>query len=218
MGFSKKDIKFTIISGFITGLIVWRLLEFWGVERFQNISYVWLILVVPTFWVAGVWLGYFLSKWFSFFKQFGKYTAIGFTNAAIDFGVFNLLISLTGKALGLAFPIFKGISFLVAVTNSYFWNKYWTFEAGESRGGKSEAVRFFMVNIIAIVINIGVGSLIANGISSVSGFSDKIWANMAAVFGAAVALIFSFVGFKLVVFKRPNAERPNAEVESSAGH
>ena len=101
----------------------------------------------------------------------------------------------------------------MAVTNSYFWNKYWTFEAGESRGGKSEAVRFFMVNIVAIVINIGVGSLIANGIGPVSGFSDKIWANMAAVFGAAVALIFSFVGFKLAVFKRPNTEVDFPEID-----
>ena len=210
---TKKDFKFAIISGFVTGLIVWRLLEFWDIERFQNISYVWLVLVVPALWIAGVWLGYFLGRWFGFFKQFGKYTAIGFTNAAIDFGVFNLLIALTGKALGLAFPVFKGISFLVAVTNSYFWNKYWAFEAGESRGGKPEAIKFFIINVIAIVINIGIGSLIANGIGPVSGFSDKIWANMAAVFGSAVALIFSFICFRLVVFKRPNADIVFPEID-----
>lgn len=202
MNFTKKDLKFSISAGLITGLIVWRLLEFWGIERFQDISYAWSIVITPVLWITGVWFGYFLSKWLNFFKQFGKFTAIGFTNAAVDFGVFNLLISLTGKALGIVFPVFKGISFLVAVTSSYFWNKYWAFDAGESHGGKSEIAKFFIVNIVAVAINIGAGSLIANGISPLSGFSDKAWANIAAVSGSAVALLFTFVGFRLVVFKK----------------
>ncbi|MBI2058076.1 MAG: hypothetical protein HYT63_03825, partial [Candidatus Yanofskybacteria bacterium] len=48
----------------------------------------------------------------------------------------------------------------------------------------------------------GIASLVANGIDPLFNFSDKAWANMAAVFGAAIALVFSFIGFRLIVFKR----------------
>ncbi|MBI2676474.1 MAG: GtrA family protein [Candidatus Yanofskybacteria bacterium] len=205
MKFSKKDLVYAVITGLMTGLVVWRLLKFWNIARianFESPSYFWLVFFVPILWIAGVWLGYFLGRWFAFFNQFGKYVAIGFTNAAIDFGVFNLLIALTGKALGLAFPVFKGISFLVAVTNSFFWNKYWAFEAGESHGGKSEAVKFFAVNLVTIAINVGIASFVANGVDPFFNLSDKAWANVAAVFGAAVALMFSFIGFRLIVFKK----------------
>lgn len=202
MNFTTKDFKFAVITGLMTGLIVWRLFEFWNVPVLRGLSYAWLALVVPILWVYGVWLGYFLSRWFSFFKQFGKFVAIGFTNAAIDFGVFNLLISLTDKALGIAFPVFKGISFLVAVTNSYIWNKYWSFEAGGSRGGGQEAAKFFVVNVIAVAVNIGVGSAVANGVDPLFGLSDKAWANLAAISGSAVSLIMTFIGFRSVVFRR----------------
>ncbi len=200
--FSKKDFFSSIVTGLITGILAWRIFDFIPVSwHFRNISYAWLVLLVPILWVFGVWLGYFLGKWVSFFSQFGKYAAIGFTNAAIDFGVFYFLVYLTGIALGVRFTIFKSISFLVGVTNSYFWNKYWAFEAGESRGGKQEAVKFFVVNVAAWVINVSIGSLVANGINPLFNLSDKAWAGLAIIAGSAVALIFSFIGFRLVVFK-----------------
>ncbi|HEY4484573.1 MAG TPA: GtrA family protein [Candidatus Paceibacterota bacterium] len=205
MKFSKKDFGFAIITGLMTGLIVWRLMEFWNITRianFENPSYFWLVFFVPILWIAGVWLGYFLGKWVSFFNQFGKFVAIGFTNAAIDFGVLNLLIAYTGQALGLSFSIFKGISFVVAVTNSFFWNKYWAFEAGSSHGGKAEAIKFFAVNFVALAVNVSIASFVANGIDPFLGFSDKAWANISAVSAAAISLMFTFVGFRLIVFKK----------------
>src|SRR3989338_6569912 len=182
MKFSKKDFGFAIITGLMTGLIVWRLLEFWDITRianFENPSYFWLVFFVPILWIAGVWLGYFLGKWVSFFNQFGKFVAIG-----------------------LSFSIFKGISFVVAVTNSFFWNKYWAFEAGSSHGGKAEAIKFFAVNFVALAVNVSIASFVANGIDPFLGFYDKAWANISAVSAAAISLMFTFVGFRLIVFKK----------------
>lgn len=202
MNYKKKDFWLSLVSGLITGVIAWQLFEFLEIVRYQDISFAWLALVVPLLWIAGVRLGYFLSQWFDFFRQFGKYVAIGFLNFVIDLGVLNFLIHLSGVALGFRFSIFKGIAFIVAVVNSYFWNKFWAFEAGGSSGGKKEALKFLGVNLIALAVNVGVASLVANGIDPLFGLSDQKWANIGAVAGSAAALIFSFIGLRRIVFKK----------------
>ena len=104
--FSKKDSLFSIFTGAGAGLIAWRIFNFLGYARFLEISLAWLILIVPLLWIVGVNLGYFLGRWFSFFNQFGKFVAIGFTNAAVDFGVLNYLISITGITAGGYYSVF----------------------------------------------------------------------------------------------------------------
>ena len=135
------------------------------------------------------------------FNQFGKFTTLGFTNAAVDFGVLNLLIAATGISTGIWYPAFKGVSFVCAVIPSFFWNKYWAFGAGKSGSGKAEFLKFMSVMIIAILINDGTASLVVNFVHPVLGLSATAWANVSAVVGSAVALIFSFTGFKVAVFK-----------------
>src|SRR3989344_992981 len=87
------------------------------------------MLVVPVLWILGVNLGYFLGRWVVFFNQFGKFAAVGFTNAAVDFGILNLLIAYYGIVSGLGFSLFKATSFVVAVAHSYLWNKFWVFSS-----------------------------------------------------------------------------------------
>src|SRR3989344_8004604 len=168
--------------------------------KLGNYSFVWLMLVVPVLWILGVNLGYFLGRWFGFFNQFGKFAAIGFTNAAVDFGALNLLISNTGISSGVWYPVFKSISFLSAIIPSYFWNKYWAFEGAE--GTSFEFAKFMSVAIVSILINDGVASLVVNFVDPMVGLSSAVWANVGAVAGSATALIFSFVGFKVAVFRK----------------
>jgi len=173
-----------------------------GVPHYAGVSYFWLLLVVPILWILGVNLGYFLGKRLEFFNQFGRFTAIGFTNAAVDFGVLNLLIFLTGISAGIWYPVFKITSFVCAVIPSFFWNKYWAFEAGDTGRGWSEFWKFISVMIGAtLVVNAGVASVVVNFVRPVFGLDAPAWANVSAVAGSAAALIFSFTGFKVAVFK-----------------
>lgn len=200
--FTRKDLLFSVITGFYAGLIIWQIMIFLGRPDFWGISFVWLIVVVPVLWILGVNLGYFLGQWMPFFNQFGRYAAIGFTNAAVDFGVLNLLIASSGIASGWFFTVFKGISFIGATLHSYFWNKYWAFEFGQSGQGKQEFIKFFGVTAVAILINVAVASFLVNGLDPLLGLDENTWANVGAVAGSAVALIFSFAGFRLIVFKK----------------
>ncbi|MEK7076241.1 MAG: GtrA family protein [Patescibacteria group bacterium] len=201
MVFSKKDFYFSIITGCITGFAAWQIFNFLDVVKFKDISFAWLLLFIPVLWIMGVNFGYFLGKWLTFFNQFGKFAAIGFTNAAVDFGVLNLLIANTGISAGGWYPVFKAISFVSAIIPSYFWNKYWAFESAEGGGG-FEFAKFMSVAIVSILINDGLASLIVNFVDPFRGLSPAVWANIGAVAGSAVALIFSFVGFKVAVFKK----------------
>ncbi len=222
--FSKKDFKFSVVTGLLTGVIVWRILDYLDISeiclggssygasapgtmdlvRYCNYSlgWEWLVVIVPILWILGVMLGYLLGKWIGFFNQFGKFAAIGFTNAAVDFAVLNILIANTGHTSGGYYSLYKAISFLVALINSYILNKYWAFEASESGGGAMEFGKFFGVALVAIVINNAVASIVVNSIEPVLGLDPRAWANVGAVAGSAAALIFSFIGFKLAVFRK----------------
>lgn len=197
----KKDLKYSIISGLITGIIAWKLFNFLGIPVFFNISYAWLILVIPIFWFIGVNFGYFLGRIYKPFDQFGRFTAVGFTNAAVDFGILNLFFFLTGTSSGFLFSVFKTVSFLAAMINSYVFNKYWTFDAGKTHGGKTEFAEFAGVAVLAIIVNVGTASLVVGLIDPIGGLGANAWANVGAAVGAATALMFSFLGFRRV-FKK----------------
>ncbi len=201
MPYSKKDFIFSVASGLVAGAMTWKILDFLKAGLPSTPNY-WLIIIVPVLWTVGVRLGFFLGKWFGFMPQLGKFAAIGLTNATVDFAVLNLLISMTGIALGKWYILFRGLSFLVAVTHSFFWNKYWTFEAGQSQGGGVEFGKFISVNLIAAALNIGIASFVANIIGPQFGLSDQLWANVSAVVGSACALALNFVGLRLLVFKK----------------
>lgn len=202
--FTKKDLKFSVVTGLITGIMLWRILVFLEAPTFglPYHPHSWFVVIIPVLWILGVNFGYFLGQWMPFFNQFGKFVAVGFTNFFIDTGVLNLQIGLTGIESGWYYSLFKTISFIVAVTNSYFWNKFWVFEAGTSGSGRSEAFKFFAVNIVAIIFNVTIASLTVNYIDPIGGLDGKTWANVGAGVGSAFAIVLTFVGSRLLVFKK----------------
>jgi len=218
--FSKKDLGFSLLTGFITGFIAWQILDFLNVRFWifghfvcpsgflctqvirDEISWAVLMVIAPIVFILGTWLGYFLGQWFKFFDQFGKFTVIGFTNAAMDFGILNLLIAWTDQDAGWWFAGFKAASFIVAGSISFLWNKYWAFNAGGTGGGGLEFGKFFTVALTAAFVNNLSASFVVNGIDPFMGLDTHQWANIGAITGSAVALVFSFLGFKFIVFKK----------------
>lgn len=203
MRFTKKDFYFSVITGLITGFSTWRIFEFLNVDIFGTYaSSAWMILLVPVLWILGVNLGYFLGRWLTFFNQFGKFAAVGFTNAAIYFSILNIFIYFSGFDKGLWYSVFVAVSFVVATGHSYFWNKFWVFESAEHQSSGGELGRFFSVYLIAGLVNTSIASGVVNFVDPLFGLTTNQWANMGGIAGSAVALIASFVGVKLTVFKK----------------
>ena len=199
---SRKDLLCAVSAGVLTGLIIQGILIFLKTTLPWHVAGWWLVFIVPVCWILGVQLGYFLGRWFHFFDNFGKFSAIGFANAAVDFGVLNLSIYLSGINHGLWISGFKVISFIVAVTHSFLWNRYWVFDEGRSGSAGGAYAKFMGVMIVSLGVNVAVFSLIVNFVHPPGNLEANTWANLSAAAGSAVALVVSFVGFRTVVFKK----------------
>ncbi|MEX2054331.1 MAG: GtrA family protein [Candidatus Colwellbacteria bacterium] len=143
---------------------------------------------------------HFISRWVKVFWQVAKFVVVGGLNTVLDFAVLNLLIALTGIATGGIFSLFKALSFSIAVVNSYFWNKHWTFEA--SGKNRAEFIEFLLVSLVGAGINVGSASALVNYVEPLFGLGAIAWANLAALLATFLALAWNFLGYKLLVFKK----------------
>ncbi len=150
---------------------------------------------------VALWILYFLGRFVPVLYQFGKFAAVGALNTFIDLGVLNLAIFMTGIAGGVVYTMFKGVSFLCATTNSFFWNKYWTFSAKSAATGK-EAGKFFIFAGIGWLLNVGLATFVVNGIALPVGLDVRVWANVGALCGVAGAFLWDFFSYKFFVFKK----------------
>ena len=150
--------------------------------------------------VVGLFITKMLSRWWNTFWQLGKFVVTGGLNTFLDFAVLNLLMSLTDITSGWWFSLFKATSFSIAVVNSYFWNKYWTFEAGSKKG--TEFMEFLLVSVVGIGVNVGAASFMVKYIQPLGGISAITWANISALAATALALLWNFLGYKFLVFRK----------------
>jgi putative flippase GtrA len=102
---------------------------------------------------------------------------------------------------GILFSVFKGISFLLAVTNSYFWNKFWTFENKRTDRWEKEFVKFLAVSGSAFLINVGIASFIVNILKPLPGITPTLWANLGAFVSLVFTIAWTFLGYKFFVFR-----------------
>ena len=200
--FTKKDLFSASVTGFYTGLIAWQVLMFLNKPSVFGLPVAWFIVIIPILWILGVNLGYFLGRWMPFFNQFGRFAAVGFTNFAVYTGILNIFLWQTKISSGAWYSFFVAVAFLVSVLHSYGWNKYWVFESGQSGQGGAEFGKFIIVTGIAGLINVAMASFVVNALHPMFGTTPEGWANIGGIAGSAVALVFSFVGIRLVVFKK----------------
>lgn len=123
------------------------------------------------------------ASWWQLFK-FGLVGASGYI---INLGVFALL----NETLGVHYSLAAVGAFCVAVSSNFFWNRHWTFAAGDGHAG-FQAARFFAVSVAALVINLAVLEVLVAGLS----FGEL----PAQAIAVAVAMPFNFLGNKLWAF------------------
>lgn len=82
------------------------------------------------------------------FWQFVKFGLVGFLSFLVDAGVYLILT----RYLAVFYLLAKMISFVVAATNSYIFNRTWTFRSKNSQI-RREFVKFFLISLIGLGIN-----------------------------------------------------------------
>jgi len=192
--------KIDVVIGFVIG----ELTAIYFTFLFKDIYYgVWISIVIfPILSIVCLWIAYLIGRKYFFILQGDKFLLIGVLGTLIDLGVLNILICISGISSGLLFPIFKGISFVVANCGKYFGHKFWVFEKKEMIGAKKEFSKFFLVSLGGLVINVTIASLVVNLIKPQFGLSETIWANIGGIIAALFTVIWNFLGYKFLVFKK----------------
>ncbi len=80
--------------------------------------------------------------------QLAKFAIVGAVGAVINLGVYKGLLH-----AGLHYLLAATVSFLVAVTSNYTWNRIWTFR--DRRAGVAvQGARFFVVSTLGLAANL----------------------------------------------------------------
>jgi putative flippase GtrA len=121
--------------------------------------------------------------------QIVSFAGVGLLNTAIDFGALSLLLHFHMPLL-----VANTLAFLLAVVNSYFMNKYWTFGAKEP-GGWMQFVKFLIIATVGLFFSdLIVGVLV---------LAFDLWLTFAKVLSVVIVVSWNFVASKYLVFDQP---------------
>ena len=124
--------------------------------------------------------------------RFFRFAAIGGLGFFVDVGVLYAVLAATGLGPYLG----RAISFLAAVTFTWWCNRSFTFGAGRPKGLVSEWARFASVNLFGGLVNYGVYAAL---VASADEFARQPFLAVAA--GSAAGLVLNFVGSNFLVFR-----------------
>ena len=116
--------------------------------------------------------------------QLAKFCIVGASGYVINLAVYTALL----KWAGLHYLGAAVVSFLVAVTNNYAWNRLWTFR-GQRGHVVFQGLRFLVVSTMALVANLvvlhllvqaGLGEIVAQAlaimlVTPVNFVGNKLW-------------------------------------------
>lgn len=198
-----KNYYLAVIAGFLAGFFLSFTID--NISALSSVPSirVYLLFGLPVLFLIVTWIFTFLSRTFSklgFLKQAGKFLMVGFLNTTVDFGIINSLISYTGIVQGSTLVLFNTISFSIAVTNSYFWNRMWVFENKED-ASVGQFSKFVITTLISLLINNLIVYTLATHVTPLFGLDQKTWVNLAKAFATAFTMVWNFLGYKFVVFR-----------------
>lgn len=206
-----RDYKIAFVTGLASGVLWFFVLKRLALAEDELLATLFALPVL--FFLAAVAAHRFFGghdRKGHIFHKVARFLMVGVLNTGIDFFVFNMFIAASGLAQGLPVVLFKSVSFLCALVNSYELNRRWTFDgdAAETRTAK-EFAQFAAVTAIGFLVNVGVTAAIVGLMRPAFGLSQVRWDNVAAVAATALGLAWNFMGYKWLVF--PSARRREKE-------
>lgn len=154
-------------------------------------------------------------------KQLFRFVVVGASSFLIDFCVrYFLIFVLTwngelvnlklGRWLQQHYPnlvssdlqtaagiVFIPLAALIAMYNSFFWNRRWTFEIQSKEDRAKQLVKFYAVSIAGLILN----SVISNALFNVVPGHKKQSLAIATIVAAAVVAAWNFLGQRLFAFR-----------------
>jgi len=197
----KKDALFALVIGEICALLLIPITRFLGFSGMAAKLVLFFPVLLPVLAMGGLVFTAILGKKWSFFFQAGKNILVGILNASVDLAVLNLFIFFFSIAEGTPILVFKFLAFTAGAINSYFWNKFWTFEE-KSEVRSSQFIKFYGVAFGGLLIHMATIFFTVNIIGAPCGIKPIIWANIANAVAIFLGFFWNFFGYKFLVFKK----------------
>jgi len=122
-------------------------------------------------------------------KQFVKFALVGIVNTLTNLTILYILTDF----FGIYYMVSAVFGFLVAVTNSFIMNSFWTFKETSGVNRRKECSRFFVVSISALIVNLSFLYIFTEFFG--------IYYLLSQILAVGVATIVSFSGNKFWTFK-----------------
>jgi putative flippase GtrA len=124
------------------------------------------------------------ANWVKLFK-FGVVGASGYVINLIVFAALNQGLDVNHIAAAVG-------AFVVAVTNNFWWNRHWTFDAAHGHAG-FQAARFFAVSLVGLGVNLVLLALLVDAAGAPEVPSQAL--------AVALSMPVNFIGNKLWTFQ-----------------
>lgn len=222
--FSKRDLIAALIIGEVCAWLLIPLIKNLQpamYEKYWQLILVSLPVIFPALCVLGLFVAFILGKKIKIIYQIAKFILVGGFNTLFDWGLLALIIWIfrsnfsiestdtffVVSSLSIAYySLFKAISFSLATTNSFFWNKFWTFKRESAEKAGKEFLQFLTVSIVGFLANVGIASAIFKLVPARAGLNSDQWGIVAAVVATAIAMVWNFLGYKFIVFENKKSK------------
>jgi len=142
-------------------------------------------------------------------RQLVKFCFVGASSTAIDKGILWLLLSMTPRT---PWWISASLSFCLAVTNGFVWNRHWTFRARGHGSVRAQYSRFVVTNLIGLMLNLGLTKLFlilfTGQLRHIGGNPRAIKILIASLAAVPCVTLWNFAASKYWTF-RPMAALPD---------
>jgi putative flippase GtrA len=163
----------------------------------------------------------FVSKVIAGLRQGAAFLVVGAIGFLVDAGTYNLLVFWGG---GFSFSegvlyhsplVAKIIAIVVATVVTYFGNKWWTYSHRKSGSPVREYLLYAIVNVIAILLQLGCLGFSRYVLDLSSPLADNI---SATVIGQTMAVVFRYWAYSKFVFTGSSASHEQHARSAATPH
>ena len=137
-------------------------------------------------------------------KRFLKFMFVGALGAVVDFGTLNILT----HVLDLPVTLAGVISFALAVTHNFTWNRYWTYPESRRFPLLPQYVQFVVINATALLIRVPILALVPGpvihllesiGLGPIA--AEVLGNNFALALAVGIAMFWNFFVNRFVTYR-----------------
>jgi len=137
-------------------------------------------------------------------RRFLKFMFVGAMGAIVDFGVLNLLAHVFDVPVAIA----GVISFSLAVTSNFIWNRYWTYPESRAFPLVPQFLQFFVINATALLIRVPILLLVPSraialfeSLGMAPNTAEVLGNNFALALAVGIALFWNFFVNRFITYR-----------------